>query len=96
MDFILSICSYFQTNILTQPAFFVGILVFLGYLLMKKRYTKRTRVCESDRWLHDFERWFGWFGHDIPPHTGWAEPEVQPVRSGYRPIFRSIGSVGCD
>lgn len=36
MDIILKIWSFFQTNILTQPAFFVGILVLLGYLLMKK------------------------------------------------------------
>lgn len=36
MDIILSIWSFFQTNILTQPAFFVGILVFIGYLLLKK------------------------------------------------------------
>ncbi len=36
MEIILSIWEFFQTNILTQPAFFVGILVFIGYLLLKK------------------------------------------------------------
>ena len=38
MDFLLNIWSLFQSNILTQPCFFVGILVFVGYLLLKKPF----------------------------------------------------------
>ncbi len=38
MQVLLSIWSFFQTNILTQPAFFVGLLVFVGYLLLKKPF----------------------------------------------------------
>ncbi len=38
MDFLLSIWSLFQKNILTQPAFFVGLLVFIGYLLLKRPF----------------------------------------------------------
>ena len=26
----------FATNILTQPAYFIGLIVFIGYLLLKK------------------------------------------------------------
>ncbi len=36
MDIILSVWQFFQINILTKPAFFVGIIVFLGYILLKK------------------------------------------------------------
>lgn len=38
MEFLLSIWEFFQVNILTKPAFFVGILVFVGYLLLKKPF----------------------------------------------------------
>lgn len=33
---VLSIFQFFVNNILTKPEFFVGILVFIGYLLLKK------------------------------------------------------------
>ena len=36
MDIILTIWSFFQTTILTKPAFFVGIIVFIGYLLLRR------------------------------------------------------------
>ncbi|MDZ5000497.1 PTS ascorbate transporter subunit IIC, partial [Clostridium perfringens] len=36
MEFIVSIWQFFQVNILTQPAFFVGFIVLIGYLLLKR------------------------------------------------------------
>lgn len=36
MDFILNIWSYFATNILTQPAYFIGLIVLVGYILLRK------------------------------------------------------------
>ncbi|MEG0176989.1 PTS ascorbate transporter subunit IIC [Anaerorhabdus sp.] len=36
MEFLMSIWSYFATNILTQPAYFIGIIVLIGYLLLRK------------------------------------------------------------
>lgn len=36
MNIILTIWKFFQDNILTQPAFFVGFIVLLGYLLLNK------------------------------------------------------------
>ncbi|MDR1568166.1 MAG: PTS ascorbate transporter subunit IIC [Streptococcaceae bacterium] len=36
MDFLLKIWTYFATNILTQPAYMIGFIVFLGYALQKK------------------------------------------------------------
>lgn len=36
MEFLKSIWMFFQTNILTQPAFFVGFLVLIGYILLRR------------------------------------------------------------
>lgn len=36
MDIVIGIWSFFQMNILTKPAFFVGLIVFIGYLLLGK------------------------------------------------------------
>lgn len=36
MDFLLSIWEFFATNILTQPAYFIGLMVLVGYLLLRK------------------------------------------------------------
>jgi len=36
MQIITTVWGFFQNNILTKPEFFVGIIVFLGYLLLKK------------------------------------------------------------
>lgn len=36
MDYIMNIWDFFAKNILTQPAYFIGLLVLVGYLLLKK------------------------------------------------------------
>ncbi len=36
MNIVMAVWGFFQTNVLTQPAFFIGFIVLLGYLLMKK------------------------------------------------------------
>ncbi len=36
LGFLLSIWDYFAINILTQPAFLIGFIVLLGYVLLKK------------------------------------------------------------
>lgn len=36
MEFLLGIWSFFATNILTQPAYFIGFMVLIGYLLLRK------------------------------------------------------------
>lgn len=36
MDFLLQIWNFFQSNILTQPAYFVGLMVLIGSLLLRK------------------------------------------------------------
>lgn len=36
MDFFMDIWSFFQINILTKPAFFIGFIVLIGYLLLKR------------------------------------------------------------
>lgn len=38
MDIIIKIWSFFQSNILTKPAFFVGFLVLIGYLLLGRKW----------------------------------------------------------
>lgn len=35
-DILLVIWSYFAKNILTQPAFLIGLIVFVGYVLLKR------------------------------------------------------------
>lgn len=35
-DFLMKIWEYFATNILTQPAYLIGFIVLLGYLLLKR------------------------------------------------------------
>lgn len=36
MDFLNNLWSFFVTNILTKPQFFIGLMVFVGYLLLEK------------------------------------------------------------
>ena len=36
MNILINILTWFSQNILQKPAFFVGILVLIGYLLLKK------------------------------------------------------------
>ena len=36
MDFLMSVWEFFQNNILTKPQFFIGFIVFAGYLLLGK------------------------------------------------------------
>ena len=36
MDAVIAVWAFFQNNILTKPAFFVGLIVFVGYVLLKK------------------------------------------------------------
>ena len=36
MDFLMDILNWFSQNILQKPAFFVGLLVLIGYALLKK------------------------------------------------------------
>ncbi|MBW6410242.1 PTS ascorbate transporter subunit IIC [Clostridium weizhouense] len=36
MDFLLAIWKFFQVNILTNPAFFIGFIVLIGYLLLRR------------------------------------------------------------
>lgn len=35
-DFLMSIWEYFAQNVLTQPAYLIGFIVLLGYILLKK------------------------------------------------------------
>lgn len=37
-EFLLSIWTYFATNILTQPAYLIGFIVLLGYILLKRSW----------------------------------------------------------
>jgi PTS system ascorbate-specific IIC component len=36
MNGLMFLWGFFQNNILTQPAFFVGFIVLIGYLLLKR------------------------------------------------------------
>ena len=36
MDILMRAWSYFATNILQQPAWMIGLIVLIGYILLKK------------------------------------------------------------
>lgn len=36
MDILLNIWKFFVNNFLTQPAYFIGLIVAIGYLLLRK------------------------------------------------------------
>lgn len=36
MEFLMEIWNFFAKNILTQPAYFIGLMVLVGYLLLRK------------------------------------------------------------
>lgn len=36
MEVVSSVLNWFSSNILQNPAFFVGLLVLIGYALLKK------------------------------------------------------------
>lgn len=36
MNILLDVWSYFATNVLQQPAFMIGLIVMLGYILLGK------------------------------------------------------------
>ena len=38
LNFLLNVWSYFAKNILQQPAFFIGLMVLIGNLLLKKKF----------------------------------------------------------
>ena len=46
MEVISSVLNWFSSNILQNPAFFVGLLVLIGYALFEKTCPRRfLRVC---------------------------------------------------
>lgn len=45
MDFLLSVWTFFATNILQKPAFFIGLLVFVGYTLLNKKWYETMSGC---------------------------------------------------
>lgn len=38
MDFLMNIWSYFAKNVLQQPAFMIGLIVMIGYILLGKKW----------------------------------------------------------
>ena len=52
MEFLVLIGKWFAQNILTKPEFFVGLLVFFGYLFMgKKIYEAVGGFIKATGWL---------------------------------------------
>ena len=38
MNFLYNIWVWFANNILTKPAYFIGLIVLIGYILQKKKW----------------------------------------------------------
>ena len=50
MDILMRAWSYFATNILQQPAWMIGLIVLIGYILLKKPwYDVLGEMCIRDR-----------------------------------------------
>ena len=45
MNFLMGIGTWFGQNILTKPEFFVGLLVFVGYLFLGKKIYENIIIC---------------------------------------------------
>lgn len=45
MEILLNIWGFFVENILKQPAYFIGLMVFIGYVLLKKRWYETLSGC---------------------------------------------------
>ena len=44
MEILSKIWSYFATNILQQPAFMIGFIVLIGYILLQRREYEKISV----------------------------------------------------
>lgn len=73
---ILSIWEFFANNILTQPAYMIGFIVLIGYMLEKKPwYESLAGFFESNNWLYDFDGGFHWIGYQFPTNiNGFERP----------------------
>lgn len=45
MEFLLNVWVFFADNILKQPAYFVGLMVLIGYVLLKKKWYETLSGC---------------------------------------------------
>lgn len=45
MEFLLNMWAFFANNILKQPAYFIGLMVLIGYILLKKKWYETLSGC---------------------------------------------------
>ena len=73
MDILMTIWTYFATNILQQPAFMIGLIVLIGYVLLGKPwYDTLSGTLKGNCRLFDFDRWFWWTDKQLPSSFSWS------------------------
>ena len=78
-EFLLSIWTYFATNILTQPAYLIGFIVLLGYILLKRPLHECIAgFLKATVGYRDGDRncWLWWFGQQFSTNLGWTKRTV--------------------
>ncbi len=64
LNILMGIWDYFAQNILTQPAFLIGFIVLIGYLLLKKPlYECISGFLKATVGLFDLDSRFNWISH---------------------------------
>ena len=56
MSILYGIWVWFASNILTKPAYFIGLIVLIGYILQKKTWYDSL----GNSWFLNLERRFWW------------------------------------
>ncbi len=73
MDIVLGIWKWFASNFLTQPAYFISLIVAIGYILLKKKwYEIFAGFQQGSHWLSDPPGWFRRPGNRIPSSPCWT------------------------
>ena len=64
MDYAVfdAVANGFANNILTKPEFFIGILVFIGYLFLGKPIYEAFAGFIKATWYDDLDCRFWWIG----------------------------------
>ncbi len=90
MDILMRAWSYFATNILQQPAWMIGLIVLIGYILLKKPwYDVLGGTIKAVVGYMILAAGSGGLVSNFRPVLVGSEGSFQSGRYGYRPVFRT-------
>ena len=86
MDILMAVVNWFSSTILSQPAWIIGFIVTIGYVLLgKKWYEVLAGFIKASVGYMILS--VGSSGHVIPPDHGRSEPALWSERHGHRPLL---------